>query len=122
MISETQLPRMPRAGDRAIRRRRFPAVVAGCWAVAWAASLALYVATRTVGHAPFVALLHGASARVDALPAHPTTLAAMGQVAGVGLMIGLMVLAVIVVLAAPLCLPALAAGHIIVAWLRGGAR
>ncbi len=110
-------------GDRRPRgrRRRVPAHVAARWAVIWGASLTLFVAVRTVGRAPFVGLLRWITAAAPALPAHPTfaqTLAALP--ATVALM--LLPLVVIAVLAGPVLVPLIAAGHIAMSWLRGGAR
>ena len=118
MVSET---RMPRTGDGESGRQRFPVVVARRWAMTWAVSLALFIATRTVGRVPFVGFLRWITAAAAALPAHPTstqTLAAMPSNIG----LSILTLAVIAVLAGPVLVPVLAAGHIVVAWLRGGAR
>jgi len=103
------------------RRRRFPAHVAGRWAVTWGASLALFVTVRTVGRAPFVGLLRWITAAAPALPTHPTngqTLAALPVTLG----LGILTLAVLVVLAGPVLVPLIAAGNIIASWLWGGAR
>ncbi len=121
MMSETQIPRTPRRGDITIRRRPVPVVVARRWAVTWAASIALVVATRTVGRAPFVGLLRWTTAAAAALPAHPTVaqiLAALPVTLG----LTILTLTVIAVLAGPVLVPVLAAGHIAVSWLRGGVR
>jgi len=118
MMSETQ---RPRTGDRTIRRRSFPVVVAARWAVTWAASLALFVAARTVGRAPFIGLLRWIHAAAPALPAHPTTAQTLyGLPVYLGLFI--LTLAVLAVYLGPVLVPVLAVGHIAVAWLRGGAR
>ncbi len=103
------------------RRRRFPAHVAGRWAVTWGTSLALFVATRTVGRVPFVGLLRWITAAAPALPAHPMngqTLAALPVTLG----LFILTLAGLVVLAGPVLVPLIAAGHIVVSWRRGGER
>ena len=105
----------------ATTRRRFPTRVAGRWIVAWAASIALFVALRTAGHGPFVAVLGWAVARAVALPAHPT-LAQTLDALPLTLALPLLFLAVIVALTGPLLLPVIAALHVAVAWVRGGAR
>jgi len=102
------------------RRRRVPAHVAVRWAMTWAASLALFVAVRTVGHAHFVGLLRWINAAAPALPAHPTnaqTLAALPVTLG----LNILALVVLAILAGPVLVPVLAAVHVAVAWLRGGA-
>ncbi len=109
------------AGRGTTSGTRFPAHVAARWAVTWAASLALFVAVRTVGRAPFVGLLRWITAAAPALPAHPTngqTLAALP----VTLRLSILTLAVLAVLAGPVLVPLIAAGHIVVSWLRGGER
>ena len=101
--------------------RRFPAHVAARWAVTWVTSLALFIAVRTIRRAPFVGLLHWVGTLTDALPAHPTfaqTLAALPIT--VALM--LLPLVVLAVLAGPVLIPLIAAGHIVVSWRRGGAQ
>ena len=110
-------------GDRHPRGqwRRFPPHVAGRWAVTWGASLALFVTVRTVGRAPFVGLLRWITAAAPALPTHPTNgqiLAALPATLG----LGILTLAVLAVLAGPVLVPLIAAGHLSVSWLRGGAR
>jgi hypothetical protein len=110
-------------GDRRPRgrRRRFPAHVAGRWAVTWGASLALFATVRTVGRAPFVGLLRWITAAAPALPTHPTngqTLAALPVTLG----LFILTLAALAVLAGPVLVPLIAAGHIVVSWLWGGER
>ncbi len=103
------------------RRRRVPAHVAARWAVTWAASLALFVAVRTIGRAQFVGLLRWINAAAPALPAHPTnaqTLTALPVTLG----LFILTLAGLVVLAGPVLVPLLAAGHIVVSWRRGDER
>jgi hypothetical protein len=109
------------AGRGTTSGRRFPAHVATRWAVTWGASLALFVTVRTIRRAPFVGLLHWAATLTNAPPAHPTfaqTLAALP--ATVALM--LLPLVVLAVLAGPVLVPLIAAGHIVVSWRRGGER
>ncbi len=106
-------------GTAATSGRRFPARLVGRWAVTWAAFLALLVAVRTVGRVQFVGLLRWMGDVAAVLPAHPTfaqTLAVLP--ATVALLI--LPLVVIAVLAGPVLIPVIAAGHIAVAWLRGG--
>ncbi len=121
MMSEIQRPRTPRAGDRTIRHRPFPVVVARRWAVTWAASLTLVVATRTIRRAPFVGLLRWAVALTDALPAHPTVTQIRAALP-VTLGLSILTLSVIAVLAGPVLVPVLAAGHIAVPWPQGEGR
>ncbi len=109
------------AGRGTTSGRSFPGHVAARWAVTWVASLALFVAVRTIERAPFVGLLRWVAALTDALPTHPTfaqTLAALPVT--VALM--LLPLVVIAVLAGPVLVPLIAAGHIVVSWRRGGER
>jgi len=102
------------------QRPRFP-VVAARWAVTWAASLALFIAVHTIGRGPFVGLLRWITAVAPAPTAHPTsaqTLTALPVTLG----LFILTLAVLVVLAGPVLVPLIAAGHIVVSWRRGGAR
>jgi len=104
-----------------LRRRRVLAHVAARWAVTWVASLALFVMVRTVGRVPFVGLLRWITAAAPTLPTHPTngqTLAALPVTLG----LSILTLAALAVLVGPVLVPVLAAGHIAVAWRRGGAR
>jgi len=86
-----------------------------------AASLALFVVVRTIGRAPFVGLLCWITAAAPAPTAHPTsaqTLTALPVTLG----LFILTLAGLVVLAGPVLVPLLAAGHIVVSWRRGGER
>ncbi len=109
------------AGRGTTSGRRVPAHVAARWAVTWAASLALFVVVRTIGRAPFVGLLCWITAAAPAPTAHPTsaqTLTALPVTLG----LFILTLAGLVVLAGPVLVPLLAAGHIVVSWRRGGER
>lgn len=115
MMSETQIPRTPRRGDITIRRRPVPVVVARRWAVTWAASIALVVALRTVGHAPFGWM----AAYISALPAHPTSMLHAAAVDADKIGLALLGLAVIVALAGPVLIPVLATVHVLASWVWG---
>ncbi len=108
-------------GADATSGRRFPTRVAGRWAATWVASLAVFSAVRTVARAQFVGLLRWIGDVAAALPAHPTFAQTLGALPATGALL-ILPLVVIVVVAGPVLVPVIAAGHIAVSWLRGGAR
>jgi hypothetical protein len=109
-------------GTGATSGRRISACLAGRWAAAWAVSIALVVAARTVGRGPVVGLLRWMERDAAALPTHPATFAQTTVDGTAALAIVVLTLVVFVVLAAPFIIPIVAAGHLVVSWLRRGTR